>query len=239
MFEALGKIPLGWKVGQFDPLKVLEVALSIKYVRVSDFPLAGVGAEVVDGEHHGGVTGVLGTADQNLGQLAVLEEVELEPQRVLRHPGHLLDAVAGGGAEGHDGIGGSGGAGGGQFAGRVGPLVGAGGRKHHGEADALAQDLGGHVALADVNEHAGTQRDRFHCPDVGGVGGPVGRVQVAEEAVEHRLGYGLLGPGLEIVDGEQGVLGGHVYLLKVIAIMLAGVIRCRLQEAGGRRRIMK
>ena len=143
MLEAFREVALIGKVGELDTIEVLEDALLVQDVGVTEFPLAGVGAQVVHREHHGGVASVFGAAHQNLSEFTILEEVKLEPQGVVGDLGHLLDAVAGSSAEAHDGVGGSGGAGRGQLTGRVGALVGAGGGQHHRHTDALPQYLGG------------------------------------------------------------------------------------------------
>ena len=63
------------------------------------------------------------------------------------------------GADDHDGAGLAGGAGGGELGVGVGRLVVAGRVEHDGEADALAEDGGAEVALADVGEHLRAEVD--------------------------------------------------------------------------------
>ena len=197
------------RLGSSMPSEVLQGPFRLQNVGVAVLPFPGVGAQVVHGQHQPGVPRVLGPAHQDLRQLPVGKEIQLEPQRTGGGGGDLFYAVAGGGAQAEDGAPGAGGPGRRQLAQRVGPLVGAGGGQHYGEADLLSQHLGGEVAPAHVHQDPGPELHAVEGRHVVGVGSPVGSADFPEQPVEHGLGHGLLGPALVVGDAQQRRLRGQ------------------------------
>ena len=111
------------------------------------------------------------------------------------------------GADNHDGASLPGGAGGGELGVGVGRLVVSGGVEHHWEADALAEDGGAEVALADIGEHLGAQADAVE----DGTGAPQGDLvggRASDEVVVSLFEL-LAGDGFvfEDVDGVVGHFG--------------------------------
>ena len=191
-----GKAP-----GALGQVYIVVVGRGCADVVVADVALA-LGLDLgVDGDAEGGVAGLCGAGGHLQGEAAVAEQVLLEPQRAAGCAGDVLEGAGGVGADDHDGVGLTGGAGGGELGVGMGRLVVAGGVEHHWEADALAQDGGAEVALADVGEHLRAQVDAVEdsagAPEGYLVGGGAGD-EVVVSLLELLAGEGFV---FEDVDG--------------------------------------
>ena len=194
-----GKTP--GALGQFD---IVVVGRGRAHVVVADVALA-LGLDLgVHGDAESSVAGLGGAGGHLEGEAAVFEEVLLEPQRPGGGGRHVLHGAGGVGADDHHRASLAGGAGGGQLGVGVGRLVVARRVEHDGEADALAEDGGAEVALADVGQHPGAQADAVE----DGAGAPEGNLvggRAGDEVVVSLLQL-LAGGGfvLEDVDGFIG-----------------------------------
>jgi hypothetical protein len=156
----------------------------------------------VDGDHQGLVAGRGRRLDQRGGGAPVAEDVELEPERPVRHRlGQLGRADGGEGRQAHHRAGGAGRAGGGDFAVGMGEPVERGRGDQEGMGPLAAEQDRAQVADGHVDQHPGAdlpappRRGVVRQRDL--VAGPAGEVAV------HLRRQGLHGEPFELADGDR------------------------------------